>query len=324
MAEVQEIVEQEAEVLLEDLINAAMEDGELSPDEETHLTATAKHFGLDLNKSENNRIWLEMGRICFLLNNCSADEYPVVEAPFSLQAREVCYATEDFEWMSVKTSRSKTSPGVRIDTLGDASVYLTSKRILFVGAIESKTARNTSISSIQRYRDGVLVVRNTSPSYFLKYKSQDHEVQGTALLLERLILPDTQKVRASIPMSCFLVPPSNEIIEADLIDDYPADEYHVGSGPRFTFRVVGTHVENRQAIANQLRLEEQLFLVREPTNPYDANAVAVLSKDQQHIGYLKREVAEWFGPKMDRGYSFVSSVYRKRDDAAIIAGVYET
>ena len=33
---------------------------------------------------------------------------------------------------------------------------------------------------------------------------------------------------------------------------------------------------------------------REPSNPADPNAVGVCDRGGNHLGYLKREVAEWF------------------------------
>jgi hypothetical protein len=42
-----------------------------------------------------------------------------------------------------------------------------------------------------------------------------------------------------------------------------------------------------------------------------------------HLGYLKREVAEWFAPKMDRNEAFIATLYRLRDDGTLIPGVFE-
>ena len=42
-----------------------------------------------------------------------------------------------------------------------------------------------------------------------------------------------------------------------------------------------------------------------------------------HLGYLKREVADWFANKLDRGESFSACVYRKHNDGALISGVFE-
>jgi len=42
----------------------------------------------------------------------------------------------------------------------------------------------------------------------------------------------------------------------------------------------------------------EVDLVREPTNPYDANAVKAVIAGHQ-VGHLRRETAQLLGPKMD-------------------------
>jgi hypothetical protein len=41
------------------------------------------------------------------------------------------------------------------------------------------------------------------------------------------------------------------------------------------------------------------------------------------LGYLKRDVAEWFAPKLDSGYEYTAEAFRIRDDGALIVGIYE-
>ncbi len=63
-------------------------------------------------------------------------------------------------------------------------------------------------------------------------------------------------------------------------------------------KVVGVSKANadgsqRQDIIKEGVFEDDLLELRpEPDNPYDANAVAVFTKDSNQIGYLSREVAE--------------------------------
>ncbi len=45
----------------------------------------------------------------------------------------------------------------------------------------------------------------------------------------------------------------------------------------------------------------KLSLRREPDNPYDRNAVAVLDQEGRQIGYLSRQVASTVAPRLDRG-----------------------
>lgn len=70
-------------------------------------------------------------------------------------------------------------------------------------------------------------------------------------------------------------------------------------------KVVGVSQENddgssRQEIIKREVLEgDKLSLEAEPNNPFDENAVKVLSKFSNQIGYLKKELAEKVKPAVD-------------------------
>jgi hypothetical protein len=51
-------------------------------------------------------------------------------------------------------------------------------------------------------------------------------------------------------------------------------------------------------------------LVREPDNPYDHMAVALVSARGIRVGYLRRDRAVWIGSKIDRGYDVRAIVER--------------
>ena len=65
-----------------------------------------------------------------------------------------------------------------------------------------------------------------------------------------------------------------------------------------TFNNTGSNTENRQRIIAELlrkgSLEENagLDLVREPENPYDPNAIAVIAPDGRQVGFLPQDVAQ--------------------------------
>jgi single-stranded-DNA-specific exonuclease len=65
-------------------------------------------------------------------------------------------------------------------------------------------------------------------------------------------------------------------------------------------RVVGVTFENRQAVVALLTEREQVFLIREPENAFDSNAVKVVRWDHKQIGYLDRYLARNLAPRMDR------------------------
>jgi len=71
--------------------------------------------------------------------------------------------------------------------------------------------------------------------------------------------------------------------------------------------VKGTKFENRQKIADLVNPGDILEMRREPENPYDPNAVALLFRGEQ-VGYIPREIARQIAPLMDEGQKFTAIV----------------
>lgn len=68
------------------------------------------------------------------------------------------------------------------------------------------------------------------------------------------------------------------------------------------FKVSGVTYEHRQDIIARLRGNEPCRVVPEPTNPYDANALAVhvaTSDGVRHVGFIPRNVAAKIAPYLD-------------------------
>lgn len=59
----------------------------------------------------------------------------------------------------------------------------------------------------------------------------------------------------------------------------------------------------QEIIRKELKVGDMLFLDREPKNPYDRNAIAVVTSDnEKKIGYINSELASRLAPLMDRGH----------------------
>lgn len=69
-------------------------------------------------------------------------------------------------------------------------------------------------------------------------------------------------------------------------------------------KVVGVSKDNadgssrQEIIKREVAEDDKLLLEAEPDNPYDPNAVKVLSKDKNQIGYLNKEMAETILPAL--------------------------
>lgn len=70
-------------------------------------------------------------------------------------------------------------------------------------------------------------------------------------------------------------------------------------------KVVGVSKDNedgssrQEIIKREVEEDDKLILQAEPTNPFDPNAVKVLSKFGHQIGYLNKDMAEKVKPALD-------------------------
>jgi single-stranded-DNA-specific exonuclease len=71
------------------------------------------------------------------------------------------------------------------------------------------------------------------------------------------------------------------------------------SGSRICTRVVGVTFNGRQEVIARLAICEDILLKREPTNPYDHNAISVERQNGQLIGYINRYLAATLAPFLD-------------------------
>lgn len=83
----------------------------------------------------------------------------------------------------------------------------------------------------------------------------------------------------------------------------------------FSLAAAGCWYANDDGSSRQIELAEcrpgdKLDLVRQPNNPHDPLAVAIVTESGTCVGFLKRERAAWIAPKIDRGYLVLAIVER--------------
>lgn len=83
----------------------------------------------------------------------------------------------------------------------------------------------------------------------------------------------------------------------------------------FSLPACGEWYDNEDGTSRQDELRrcepgEIVDLVREPENPHDPLAVAIISIRGIRVGYLRRDRAQWIGSKIDRGYDVRAIVER--------------
>ncbi len=79
----------------------------------------------------------------------------------------------------------------------------------------------------------------------------------------------------------------------------------------FDIPVIGLTVGKRLTTIQALVEGEQLKLLREPDNPYDSNAIKVVTNDDREVGYIAKDWASIFAYKMDCGFTYKVSLKQK-------------
>lgn len=79
----------------------------------------------------------------------------------------------------------------------------------------------------------------------------------------------------------------------------------LANASQFHTKVAGVTFDGRQDVVGRLTPGDALRVEREPHNPNDPKAVALIDRDGARVGYLKRFIAAAIAPRIDRG-----AVYR--------------
>lgn len=85
-------------------------------------------------------------------------------------------------------------------------------------------------------------------------------------------------------------------------------------GEEITTYAVGVTFEGRQNVIQTLSYGDQVFLRREPGNPYDKNAIHIQTKEKQSIGFVNRELAVEITPVIDKIYNIDNLIPAKVAD----------
>lgn len=321
LEEVQAIVTSEGEQLLSQLIDDALEDGVLEPCEERQIASYSKNLGVPLRLTEQQERTMQLAKFAWELNHSVPGDLPRVNTNCTLGKDETCIARLEVEWHEiVSLKRPQGIPlgdGKYLKSFGAGICFATNKHLLFETAYESKKTRLSSVYQSTIHPDGIFLNRSTGKSLFLKFLRSDTESLRFGMVTSWLV---AGVVQARFSDSDFV---PHDLTECDTVLSNDVATYDFRE-PRFTFRVVGDFVGNRSQLIARLSIGEPLRLVREPNNPHDKNAVAVHNSAGTMLGYLKRDVADWFGPRMDsRRVVSSAEVHRIREDGALIVAVFE-
>jgi tellurite resistance protein/DNA-directed RNA polymerase subunit RPC12/RpoP len=324
-SEVEDLLKQESSVLLMQFIEDALADGFFDDQENEHISRIAIGLGLTLEFTKEQEFRLSLARTAWdLLQQLRAG---------TLQQNLAFAEAEVFEIVSLKRPAGiPLGDNHYLKSVGVGNVKRMDKNLLLDGKLTAKKYALSSIVDVQWFSDGLFLKRSSGKSLFIRPTKFSLAWHQFAMNMEVLtteepvvgVLPD----ESFIPATNFVV---TEVSNHAAVSENRSTEAHLRTDSwvpanrtaRFTFRVVGESFENRYLDLNRLVIGEHVYLSREPDNPYDSNAVAVLNRERRILGYLKREVSAWFAPILDKRRHFRCEVKQRTSSGGIVISLFE-
>ena len=333
--EIESLLNVESSRLINALIENILEDGFLDPQEKDRLSQVATGLGVSLAFSADQLKRFERSELAWQLATGNFRPPRINVNDFSANSNESIIVACSLEWFEIVQQKKPSGIPLGDDHYLKSTVIgecvLTDKRIVMISKFSAKKINLSSVEAVRWYRDGVFCKRSSGKSIFLRPTTNSSEWDRFAMLVQHAITGEpvlgTEPTQAFIPpvvesnMGSSASPP---ILNRSGSSTAPNVEWQPTSDePRYTFRVVGDQYEGRSQWIDRLNLGDPVSIIREPSNPYDENAVAVFDTNRHQIGYLKREVAAWFAQILDRGRRFRCEVFRRLNSGSLIIAVYE-
>lgn len=82
----------------------------------------------------------------------------------------------------------------------------------------------------------------------------------------------------------------------------------LGETDYFYTKIVGVSFEGRQELLKKLTTGQEVFLQRQPDNPHDKNAVAVIDDKGVQLGFLKARLAKDLARFLDKGVEYTATI----------------
>jgi hypothetical protein len=193
--------------LIESKLQEIIEDGRISPTEETEFYAIAKSLNIDVKIDDANKVMFEKLKLYWTIENA---ELSPITVDISLQKNEECYFTTSVRWHELRTETTRYNYGgptasikimkgvyyrvgsvnvqpIKRDILRQidlGTLYLTNKRIIFVGSKKNSNIRLDKVLFFTPYSDGIEIGKDTGKSPFLSF-TNNLDIFG--ILLSRLL-----------------------------------------------------------------------------------------------------------------------------------------
>lgn len=175
---------------INEMIQNLIKNGTLSPDDYSKIIYASKKININLSFDKETNNYIEKLIAFWKIDN---EDLPIKTVDISLQNNEVCHYESEIKWMENKTVTTsinysglsasfKIAKGVRyrvgnikpqrvtVDKLVEidkGKLYVTNKRIIFMGIRKNNNIKYQSILSIVPYSDGVGIEKDSGKSPIL-------------------------------------------------------------------------------------------------------------------------------------------------------------
>src|SRR5665647_792995 len=179
--------EQARKLCLDEIVQNSISNGMLSPENYEYIITTAKRLNVKLSFDDMTSAYLEKLRQYWKIEN---EDLQTQTVSISLQNSEVCYFQTECRWLEHRTLTKSVSysgvmgsfkiiKGVRyrvgnlklqkitVDKLVEidsGNLFITNKRIIFMGAKKNSNIKYQNILSIVPYSDGVGIEKDSGKS----------------------------------------------------------------------------------------------------------------------------------------------------------------
>lgn len=203
----EEICGKNAKEILQKFLDGAISDGRLSPEEETQINEISKNLGIELPNDEKSKAVLERYKLYWQIEN---DDLPIITSDIIIQKSEKLHFSTYIKWLEQRritkrinyggpTARIKIAKGIYYSTgslavqrvsedvwqtIDSGQIYLTNKRLIFMGKTGNKTIGLNKILDIKPYKNGIDIQKETGKSPFLEFSDN---VDLFSMILVRLM-----------------------------------------------------------------------------------------------------------------------------------------
>ncbi|MGB4267820.1 MAG: hypothetical protein WBK20_01430 [Spirochaetota bacterium] len=201
------IYRESATVIINNFIKNAISDERLSPDEEKTLNEIAKNLNVNIEFDDKTKVLLEKYKLFWRIEN---GDMPIVDVSISLPKNEYCHFITDAEWWEQRkvtkgynysgpSLRIKIAKGLywRVGSIAVKSIqqdeyvlidvgklFLTNKRLIFIGAKGSKSIKLNNILDFTPYKNGIDIQKDKGRNPFISFNDN---VDIFVMILGKLI-----------------------------------------------------------------------------------------------------------------------------------------